>query len=180
MNIFIIEPGPRLAARSVCDSHVVKMPVESAQMLSTVQRLLDGKQETRLTATGRQGRYWRLPDEREESLYKAVHIHHPCTVWAGLSRANYIWLCAHGEELCNEYTRRYERIHASAAVIEECYRNSWRIPDGPITPFALAMPDEYKCGDAVESYRRYYLAEKRRIAKWRYSRKPTWWTVAGP
>ena len=53
MNIFILDNDPVIAAQMQCDKHVVKMIVESAQMLSTVHRMLDGKMERRLSKSGK-------------------------------------------------------------------------------------------------------------------------------
>ena len=83
MNIFILDKHPVVAAQQQCDKHVVKMIVESAQMLSTAHRMLDGHVEKRLSKSGkRMINYWyhNIP-EKEELLYKAVHHGHPCTVW---------------------------------------------------------------------------------------------------
>ena len=50
------------------------------------------------------------------------------------------------------------------------------IPNGPQTPYAQAMPDEYKSANAIDSYRRYYIVEKRYFAKWNKGRQqPNWW-----
>ncbi len=83
MNRFIIEETPQACAQAHCDKHVPKMYVEEAQMLSTVHRLLDGTEERRPSKSGKtMQRYWKLPDEREDVLYSAVHVNNPCTVWA--------------------------------------------------------------------------------------------------
>ena len=44
MNIFVLDKDPHIAAQMHCDRHVPKMIVESAQMLSTAHRLLDGEE----------------------------------------------------------------------------------------------------------------------------------------
>ena len=83
MNRFIIEETPRECALSHCDKHIVKMPTEEAQMLSTVHRILDGTETRRPSASGKtMAKYWELEDDREGVLYKAVHYKHPCTLWA--------------------------------------------------------------------------------------------------
>jgi hypothetical protein len=96
MNIFVLDTSPVLAAQSQCDKHVVKMIVESAQMLSTAHRLLDGtvQHTSKQTATGklRRTKVWKLADPNLESrLYAVVHPGHPCTLWTCESMANYIW-----------------------------------------------------------------------------------------
>jgi len=82
MNLFILDTDPIKAAQLQCDKHVVKMIVESAQMLSTVHRMLDGIETRRPSKSGKtMVKYWVLPDAREDTFYKAVHMYHPCTVW---------------------------------------------------------------------------------------------------
>ena len=46
-----------------------------------------------------------------------------------------------------------------------------------LTPFALAMPEQYKSDDHVEAYRNYYMSEeKQKIASWNKRReKPEWY-----
>ena len=96
MNIFILSEDPVRAAQQQCDKHVPKMIVESAQMLSTAHRMLDGIQSRRPSKSGKTlSKYWELPDAREAVLYKAVHMGHPCTVWTMESRANYVWHYIH-------------------------------------------------------------------------------------
>ena len=81
MNIFVLDINPKTAAQMQCDKHVVKMIVESAQMLSTAHRMLDGYAEKRPSKSGKtMVNYWVHPrQEMEDILYKAVHHKHPCT-----------------------------------------------------------------------------------------------------
>ena len=86
----------------------------------------------------------------------------------------------HGIELCHEFKRRFRtpgKDHLCLAVIEDCMTRSDCIPAGELTSFALAMPDKYKQSCAVQSYRDYYSADKRRIAKWKDNRFPSWWVI---
>ena len=151
MNIFALSNRAEEAALWHCDRHVVKMPLESAQILSTVVR-------------GRGG----------EARYNPTHKNHPCTLWAGECSGNYEWLVQLGLALCNEYTHRYGKRHACEAVIRE---GSAPLPALRIAPrgaFALAMPEEYKQADAVESYRAYYRAEKAHLHSWKNRQPPEW------
>ena len=69
MNVFVLDDDPVVAAQLQCDKHVVKMIVESAQMLSTIHRMLDGTKEKRPSKSGkRMVDYYRLHDEREDVL----------------------------------------------------------------------------------------------------------------
>ena len=152
MNIFILDSNPKTAATMLCDKHVVKMIVETAQMLCTASSKLG-----------------------HDVPYKPTHKKHPCTLWAGESRSNWNWLIDHGIEMCNEYTRRYGRIHKTQTIIEWCKSSKvGPVEDIGLTPFKLAMPEQYKCDDPVKSYRNYYICEKYRFAKWKTS-PPLWW-----
>ncbi len=92
MNLFVLDSDPVVAAQLQCDKHVVKMIVESAQMLSTVHRMLDGVQTRVPSKSGKtMSKAWTLPDEREDVLYRAVHMHHPFTIWTAESNNNYNW-----------------------------------------------------------------------------------------
>ena len=76
MNIFILDESPGCAARQHCDKHVVKMIIESAQMLSTTHRVLDGTEYQDRTRNGRRIKRWRL-NENDDPFYKGVHVNHP-------------------------------------------------------------------------------------------------------
>ena len=45
MNIFYLHPDPTIAAQMMCDKHVLKMVLETAQLLSTAHRELDGDEK---------------------------------------------------------------------------------------------------------------------------------------
>lgn len=147
MNIFVVDQNPLLAARMLCDKHVVKMPLETAQMLSTV---LGGP-------------------------YKPTHASHPCTVWVGERRDNFVWLALHGIALCEEYTLRYGRTHKCEPIIRTALGLAHRLPRGG-TPFAQCMPPVFKHPACpVTAYRRYYHS-KAAFAAWaRGTPAPAWW-----
>lgn len=186
MNIFVLDLDQELCAKNHCDKHVVKMIVEYGQLLSTAHRLLDGEmsvvQYINKTGKTRNKKVWALPDIRENILYKATHINHPCAVWCRESIKNYWWLSSMLGWLCLEYTARYGRVHKlqSSGLMERlCEPPKWflRNPDKGInpTPFPLAMPDQYKIGNAVESYRAFYNGPKSRFAKWAKLNNPPEW-----
>jgi hypothetical protein len=150
LNIFAVDSDPVVAARSLCDAHVVKMILESAQMLC---------------AAHPQG----------VAPYKRSHYNHPCTIWARTNKANYEWLCQHGKALCEEYTIRYGKRHKSEDVIDWCMSNYSEIPNGSLTPHAQAMPDQYKKPCFVAAYRAYYIGEKSKFAKWKKRLPPEWY-----
>lgn len=177
MNIFVVDTNPVNAARNLCDKHVVKMILESAQMLSTAHRVLDGNFYYRQGKNGRKIPSYAHPNPvLNDRLLLATMMNHPCTRWAMESMNNYYWLLMHGYELCLEYTRRYNKIHTLQNLYEhnlsECPANgSFK----GLTPFAQAMPDQYKCSDAVQAYRNYYVNEKSKFAKWKNSEVPDWY-----
>jgi len=176
MNIFVVDQDPNRAAADLCDKHVVKMIVESAQMLSTAHRVLDGVQTTRTTKSGRTVKHWRHP-ELEDVLCLPTMVNHPCTRWVMESADNYHWLWLHTTELLRQYTVRYDKVHSMYSLITNPLAET---PKGihisrRQTPFAQAMPDQYRNSDAVLAYRNYYLGEKRRFAKWKKTQPPAWW-----
>jgi hypothetical protein len=179
MNIFVLSECPVESAQMQCNKHVVKMIVESAQMLSTAHRMLDGNYCKRPSVSGKtMSSYWELDDSRESKLYKAVHMGHPCTVWTSESSANYDWHVEHFEALCDEYTYRYERTHATDTKLRKVLRRRPdNIPMGDLTPFKLAMGSNPECmlPDPVESYRRFYKTKQERFSMtWSKRSIPQW------
>ena len=155
MNIFVLDTDIDACARMHCDRHVIKMILESAQMLSTV-----------------------VSEHGGRAKYKPTHRHHPCTRWAGQTRANFRWLTDLALALAFEHEVRFnpKREHASCEVVRACFAQRALIPAGPLTPFVQAMPERYRGPDAVAAYRRYYRAEKAAFATWQAPRRePAWW-----
>jgi len=158
MNIFVVHENPGVAAQDLCDKHVVKMIVEGCQMLSTNHRL-----------AGSHIVYAPV------NLYKQSFANHPCTIWARQSYENYMWLANHTNALCNEYGHRYNKVHSCKQMAEWFLFHP--LGQGKLTPFAQAMPDEFKVhGDAVSAYRKYYIGAKSKIAKWKYTKIPDWYS----
>jgi hypothetical protein len=123
VNLFILDSDPVKAAQLQCDKHVVKMIVESAQMLSTVHRMLDGVETRVPSKSGKtMSKAWTLPDEREDTFYRAVHMHHPCTIWTAQSNNNYTWHWVHFAALCAEYTYRYGKVHSTDTLLREALK----------------------------------------------------------
>ncbi len=172
MNIFVTDPDPVISAQTLCDKHVVKMVLESAQMLSTAWREPNDLRSSEFSS--------KYADEHE--LYKTAHPNHPCSIWVRQARENYKWLYRHFVALCDEYTHRYGKSHASARLKGPLMWRPFRssaLLDAIEEPygFVLAMPDEYKSDDVFDSYQKYLINEKQHFAKWEKdpSRKPTWW-----
>jgi hypothetical protein len=157
LNIFVLDQDPFIAAQYLLDKHVVKMPLETAQILCTV--------------ANKKG--FMAP-------YKPTHMWHPATLWAGRSSANWAWLCEHGIGISQTYTKTYGKIHKCQAIIQALKERTleiWgeQLPSSKHTPFELCMPDQYKVSDPVSSYRNYYKADKAYIAKWSNRETPNWW-----
>lgn len=137
MNIFVVSQDPFEAASLLPNKLVVKMPLETAQILSTV-----------------------LWSRGIEAPYRPTHEKHPCVLWAGETESNFIWLIKHGVGLCEEYTRRYLKIHASQKVIDFCFSEQPKFSSRLLTPFKQVMPDEFKEEDTVKAYRNYLKSKK--------------------
>jgi hypothetical protein len=152
MNIFVLDKNPTIAAQMSCDKHVVKMILESAQMLCTVAHA-----------------------QGFNAPYKATHKKHPCTIWTGKTKQNWDWLINHGLALCAEYTNRYGKVHKSQQHIEWCKSLNIGLPHDGLLPFAQAMPSQYKNKCVVSAYRAYYQGEKAKFAKWKSGKIPNWW-----
>jgi hypothetical protein len=144
MNIFFLSRSPKEAARLHCDKHVVKMILETAQLLYSAHWVLN-------------------PEGLNENAYKLAHKNHPCAIWVRSSLSNYLWLASLGWWLCKEYQYRYgeQKVHKSEAHIVWLLQNPPKyIPYEFMTYPALAMPDEYKQEDPIRAYQLYYIESK--------------------
>ena len=185
MNVFALNENPELAAQEQCDKHIPKMTVESGQMLSTAHRLLDGVMQLRPSKSGKtKVKYYRLPDNQMEvTLYKNVHGAHPCTIWSMQTSENYKWHYKHFIALCDEYTFRFGKIHKTDIQLR--YPLSIlpkNIPEGPLTPFPLAMKSNPECmfeDDPIKSYKLFYQTKQSRFKMaWERGReKPDWFQL---
>ena len=151
MNIFVLDNEIEKCAEYHCDKHVIKMILESAQMMSAVVRL-----------------------QGHDIGYKLTHKNHPCTIWARKSLSNYLWLSKLVERLNAEYRYRYNKDvnHKSYDMVK-----TLPIPKLPViglTPFAQAMPDQYRNKNAVKAYRDYYINEKSSFLTWTKRKTPEW------
>lgn len=155
MNIFVVHKCPFVAARLMCDKHVVKMILESAQLLSTAHHI----------------------NQSDIVAYRPTHVKHKCTLWASSTSENYNWLFAHMIGLMNEYTYRYHKVHSCLYLVQDLYINPCK--QGILEPFALAMPAEHKIYDnEVECYRSYYKSKPDFIFDYTNRELPDWLKVA--
>ena len=171
MNIFYLDSNTNLCAKYHVDKHVIKMILETCQLLSTAHRLLDGTESTVTSATGRKVKKWLLSDWRESTLYSATHNNHPSAVWCRKSKANYLWLARLNVELCVEYTYRYGKVHKceSSQLVESLLSNvPNNISNDSFTEPTPAMPDDCKVkGNSIKSYRNYYFMNKQHLSSWK-------------
>lgn len=149
MNIFILDTNPIKAAKCLDDKRVVKMILETAQILCTV-----------LNKCG-----------VSNTPYKPTHVNHPCTLWAGKTRMNFQWLLSHGQALCSEYTNRYSKRHKSQDIIDWAAEFDELVPVGRLTEFINCTT--YKnVSDTVKAYHM-YMSDKYKQDK----RVPTWYGI---
>jgi len=151
VNIFILDANMQKNAEYHVDSHIVKMITEQNQLLCSAYYYTDN-----------------IPS----NIYKLTHYNHPCAVWTRSSLSNWLWLKDMTLALCAEYTYRYGKTHKGEGVCLSLPAPD--LKDKGLTPFAQALPEKYRCEDAVAAYRKYYLAEKSHLFKWKNRSVPEW------
>lgn len=158
MNIFCVDKDPAVAAVALVDRHVVKMILESTQLLSLAHNILGGPPKPEC--------FWR------NSL---AWQHHPCAKWARSSLSNYRWLAAHNVALCDEYTHRYGKTHKVRLDGIDLWllEHVPHLDDVGLTPFAEATGDIHT-DDPILTYRKYYLECKRHLMVWTRRNPPEW------
>lgn len=159
MNIFFLSFDVHECSEWMVDKHVVKMILEYCQLLCTAHRVLDGDL---------------LDEELDSQLYKSTHINHPCAKWARESICNYMWLFNMFTATLEEYTYRYNRIHASSRLVVYLRNPPENIRIGKFTKPPCAMPDEYKRDTPIESYKEYYIHGKKHLHSWKKRSVPNW------
>ena len=165
MNRFLINYTPDLIAADLCDKHVVKMPLEEAQMLCTVVRKYNNE----------------YADEHE--LYRAVHQKHPCTIWAGMTSGNYNFSLGMFDAMCTEYRYRYGRTHASYRLYDALKDAEKYVPSGTMTPHPECFSEHthLKSGKdwPIVSYRQFYKTKQDRFKMvWTKRPVPYWFEDA--
>src|SRR5210317_1186893 len=184
MNIFHLHEDPIQCAQWHLDKHVVKMPTEYAQLLSTAHRMLDGEL---YYVPGKRGmkKRWRLPDDRDDNIYQAGHYGHPSAVWVRESKSNYMMLFRLYNALLGEYEYRYnekgKKVHGASLPWLWLMRAPKNIPDIGLTEIPPAMKEFPQCivnGDPVQSYRNFYNVAKKGFASWKNRPIPEWYCPA--
>jgi len=180
MNVFYLDEDPRSAAQMMVNKHVVKMILESAQLLSTAHRVMDGLQvEVTLEKDGkfRKKKVWVLGDSRNETIYNATHMNHPCAKWCRSSIENYWWLVEHMYGLIDEYKYRYEKDHKvnSSGLAYLLQSPPYNLKEYDFTIPPSAMAESYIVStDPVANYRNYYKNGKAHLHTWSKREKPDW------
>lgn len=153
MNIFYLDRDHATNASYYVDRHIVKMITEHAQLLSTAVR-----------------------EFGIDAGYKTTHKNHPSAIWARESLDNWCWLRDLTEAMNAEYRFRYGRDYNHKSYDKIMELPVPPIPSIGITKFRLAMPDDVKVEDPIESYRNYYVKYKSHIAQWKKRQTPEWYT----
>jgi len=155
MNIFVTDPCPIQSARNLPDKHIVKMPLETCQMLAIIYS----------------DWYYGVGKlyKSDGTPYRTAHgafRNHPCTQWAAANQYNLAWLIRHGYALCHEYQARYNKVHTCFDVIsqsERIYHTSFpdeflSLASRKVTEFTRAMPESIKFDttiDTITAYKQY-------------------------
>ncbi len=154
MNIFVTDTSPIQSASNLPDKHIVKMPLETCQMLAIIYS----------------DWYYGVGKlyKQDGTAYRTAHgafRSHPCTIWAAANQYNLSWLIVHGFALCTEYTERYGKVHTcydvllqAADIYNKCFDESWSTAYHKVTEFTRAMPEDIKYDttiDTIEAYKRY-------------------------
>jgi len=156
MNLFILSLIPKEIAEAMMDKHVIKILLEAVQMLCSAMHVLE--------------------PGIHPGIYKMAHKNHPVTIWCRTSRENFEWTLQLVDCMHEEWRYRYGHTKVHKSYVVATYLREHvpaQFPVSGMTRFALAMPDEYKREDPVESYRRYYIS-KRSFATWKKRDPPKW------
>lgn len=165
MNVFYLSDDPLVSAMALIKKHKNKMLIESAQLLCTAHRVLDGELFYAQSKNGRRLKRWKLKDTvLDDTLYLATHVNHPSAIWVRESAENYVWLLRHAVALANIYKLERDKKHKThELVLPALMHLPKNIPQTAKTEPPQAMPDEYKASDPIVGYRAYYEAEKLKL-----------------
>lgn len=188
MNIFVLHRNPRKAARWHLDKHVIKMILETCQLLYTAHWILfypHLKEQKSAVGLSRAQKQLSIPaylqsaplcQTTKEPTYRPTHAHHPCARWARATSGNYRWLVTLGQELAREFRYRFHKVHACETHIEWLAAHlPPTIQRYPKRPFVMAMDQAYRISEnPVESYRHYYGTAKRELIHYTRRHVPHW------
>ena len=190
MNIFALHWKPRKAARWHVDKHVIKMLLETCQLLYTAHWVLfypDLKQQKSAVGLSKAQKLLTVPEymqtaptcqTTQEPTYRPCHVQHPSAKWSRACSGNYEWLAQLGLELAREYRFRFKKVHSCEQHIQ------WladhlppTIRSFPRRRFSLAMDQQYQISDnVIECYRHYYRTAKQEKGLIKYTGRhvPHW------
>lgn len=155
MNLFILDEDLNKSIQYLPDKHVVKMPVESAQMLCAAFYAMQYPMEGL-------------------ALYKATHLKHPCTIWTYSSRENWLWLQEYTMKLGEEYSYRYGgKQHKSVELIRNL-----PVPveeSKGLLPFVKCVPKELENLELIDAYRQFFIQYKGHLKQYTKREIPEWW-----
>lgn len=182
MNLFVLDTDPDVAAFYHCDKHVLKMIIETGQLLCTAHWVLwlkhlgKNRDDFRLLRDVNDFLLQNIPVD-EQPPWKMTHINHPCAIWVRETVSNYSWALRLMKALLLQYKIRYKKAHKSQAVYRWLHQNiPPGIKDESLTDFPICMPEDCKVNeDPVLSYQKYYLEKKSYMAKWKTGKVPPWW-----
>lgn len=188
MNIFVLHPNPRKSARWHVDKHVIKMLLETCQLLYTAHWVVaypELKQHKSPVALSRAQKGLSVPASMESAPcsslgqigYRPCHVLHPCAVWTRQTAGNYHWLSRLGLHLAEEYLYRFGKHHACEEHIRWLHEHRPALRPYPRRPFAIAMAEEYRISkNPIICYRHYYRTSKAERGLIRYTGRhvPHW------
>eukprot|EP00930_Biecheleria_cincta_P061015 TRINITY_DN46584_c0_g1_i1.p1 TRINITY_DN46584_c0_g1~~TRINITY_DN46584_c0_g1_i1.p1 ORF type:complete len:315 (-),score=57.47 TRINITY_DN46584_c0_g1_i1:115-1059(-) len=179
MNIFFLHMSPKQCAKMHANIHVVKMIVETAQLLCNVHRR---QREHCLPPYMTQRQMARIPYKESASGHRKLGS----MIWVAESLGNYRWAVQLGLELCNEYNAGRGRAagktskHKTQKVLEwlRDHEPNFKIQRRtPVRTKHLAMPARFKKAEtSVQAYRDYYFSKRRTMEMvWPAGKTPLWW-----
>lgn len=181
MNLFYLDHNLDKCAEYHIDSHVGKMQLEAAQLLSTalwcdklfgfIPRALTSEENGVLNEAKRAEP---SIEERTFTRYLPTHVNHPSNIWVRSSLEHFYWTINYVNALDSESVYRGRKHHASCVETNRLPEPRMLQDTGFVPPIP-AMPDELKSGDVLQDYRLFYMLDKAAIASWKLREKPPWW-----
>jgi hypothetical protein len=120
VNFFYLDKDPKKCAKYYCNKHILKIPIEIAQILSKIHYELNSKID-----------YSKI--YKNSSVVKNT-LGPYC--WIKESLDNYFWASKLGLELINEYKIRYNKTeHKTESILQYLYKNPPNLPKVKGTKF---------------------------------------------
>ncbi len=173
MKIYFLDSDPYQCAKYHCDKHISIRILETSNILCSAHVFSDGhisNNQINYESEAFQHLPWAM------TFKIPLDQDNPHRNWVRESIQNYRWLSDFGCALCQEYTFRWDKKHKYEIYLQWLRVNEPKLPDIGLTKFRLLMPSQYEGDDPIESYRKYYIGVKARIAKWTKREKPRWFT----